>query len=95
MERINCVVNEIAFQNPQNGYAVLKAKEERKTFLFKMVGYFFNVNVGIYMEVEGEWKCDKKYGMQFEVQSWKETLPATLLGIERYLSKGQIKGIGP
>ena len=95
MERINCVVNEIAYQNPQNGYAVLKAKEERKTLLFKMVGYFFNVNVGIYMEVEGEWKCDKKYGMQFEVQSWKETLPATLLGIERYLSKGQIKGIGP
>ena len=42
-----------------------------------------------------EWKMDSKYGRQFSVESFEETLPATVLGIEKYLGSGLVKGIGP
>ena len=38
---------------------------------------------------------DAKYGRQFEVVTFEETLPATVYGIEKYLGSGLIKGIGP
>jgi exodeoxyribonuclease V alpha subunit len=37
---------------------------------------------------------DKKFGQQFAVTSWEEVLPATVIGIERYLGSGMVKGIG-
>ena len=43
----------------------------------------------------GQWKIDSKYGRQFEVATFEETLPATVYGIEKYLGSGLIKGIGP
>ncbi|BFM38402.1 hypothetical protein OLK001_03280 [Synechocystis sp. LKSZ1] len=36
-----------------------------------------------------------KYGDQFQVSQYRETKPATLTGIEKYLSSGLIKGVGP
>ncbi len=34
-------------------------------------------------------------GSQFQVVQYKETKPATLTGIEKYLGSGLIKGVGP
>ena len=36
-----------------------------------------------------------EYGTQFKVESYEISVPATLNGIEKYLSSGLIKGIGP
>ena len=38
---------------------------------------------------------DSRYGRQFAAESWEETLPATVFGIEKYLGSGLIKGVGP
>ena len=38
---------------------------------------------------------DAKYGRQFSVEKFEETLPATVYGIEKYLGSGLIKGVGP
>ena len=38
---------------------------------------------------------DAKYGCQFEVVTFEETLPTTVYGIEKYLGSGFIKVIGP
>ena len=38
------------------------------------------------------WKVDAKYGRQFSVEKFEETLPATVYGIEKYLGCGMIKG---
>jgi exodeoxyribonuclease V alpha subunit len=43
----------------------------------------------------GFWKEHPQYGAQFNVNSYKETKPATLTGIEKYLGSGLIKGVGP
>ena len=41
--------------------------------------------MGAVLSLTGEWKMDSKYGRQFSVESFEETLPATVLGIEKYL----------
>lgn len=47
------------------------------------------------MEVAGIWRDHPKYGTQFQVNQYRETKPATLTGIEKYLGSGLIKGVGP
>ena len=95
MERIRCVVNEVTFQSQDNGYSILKASVDGSQHWHNIVGYFFNVGVGTEMLVDGEWEIDKRYGRQFIAQTWEETMPATLKGIEKYLCSGQVPGIGP
>ena len=53
------------------------------------------IHAGSILQLEGEWRMDSKYGRQFSVSAFEETLPATVYGIEKYLGSGLIKGIGP
>jgi len=54
-----------------------------------------SVNVGAVVSLRGEWKYDSKFGRQFNVYHYEESIPATVAGIEKYLGSGLIKGIGP
>lgn len=60
-----------------------------------VTGNLLDVNVGSVLLVEGSWRVDSKYGRQFVAESWEETLPATVYGMEKYLGSGLIKGVGP
>lgn len=93
--KIRCVVERITYQNPDNGYSVLKVRMKGYDDLVAVVGNLFDVNVGSVLIVDGNWKVDAKYGRQFTADSWEETMPATLYGIEKYLGSGLIKGVGP
>lgn len=93
--KIRCVVERITYQNPENGYSVLKVRVKGYDELVAVVGNLFDVNVGSVLIVDGNWKVDPKYGKQFTVDSWEETMPATIYGIEKYLGSGLIKGVGP
>ena len=95
MERCRCVIKEVTFQSPDNGYSILKASVDGNPRQQKIVGYFFNVGPGTELLVDGEWEIDKRYGRQFKAQSWEETMPATLKGIEKYLCNAKVPGIGP
>lgn len=95
MENLRCVVERITYLNEENGYTVLKAKAGKYTNLVTIVGNMSDVNVGSILILSGFWKINSKFGKQFEVKNWEETLPATILGIEKYLGSGLIKGIGP
>lgn len=44
--------------------------------------------------LDGFWKGDVKYGKQFSVEKYEETLPVTFYGIEKYLDFGLIRGVG-
>src|SRR5665648_79487 len=44
--------------------------------------------------MSGSWLFHKRYGKQFNVESFEIILPDSLQGIEKYLSSGLIKGIG-
>jgi exodeoxyribonuclease V alpha subunit len=95
MVRIRCVVERITYQNPENGYSVLKCRVKDYSELVPVVGNLLDANVGSVLLVEGNWKVDSKYGRQFIAENWEETLPATVYGMEKYLGSGLIKGVGP
>lgn len=95
MIRIRCVVERITYQNPDNGYSVLKVRVKGYNDLIPLVGNLLDASVGSVLLVDGSWKVDAKYGRQFMAEKWEETMPATIYGIEKYLGSGLIKGVGP
>jgi exodeoxyribonuclease V alpha subunit len=95
MEKIKCTIERITFQNPENGYSVLQATIKGYREEQALVGTFHEVTVGAVLTVEGTWRVDKRYGRQFAVEKWTEELPADIIGIEKYLGSGLVKGIGP
>jgi len=95
MDMLRCVVERITFQNDENGYTILKGKAKGYRELVTVVGPMPSVVVGSVLSLQGFWKNDSKFGSQFTVESFEETLPATVYGIEKYLGSGLIKGIGP
>ena len=92
---LRCVVERITYQNPENGYSVLKVRVKGYSDLVTLVGNLLEVPVGSVLLCRGEWKVDKRYGSQFVAATWEETMPATVYGIEKYLGSGLVKGIGP
>lgn len=95
MLKLRCVIERITFQNPENGYSVMKVKVKGYNDLVTLVGNLLEVPVGSVLLCEGDWKVDKRFGSQFVCQSWEEVMPATAYGIEKYLGSGLVKGIGP
>ncbi len=95
MEYLRCVVERITYQNADNGYTVLKCAAKNAQDLVTVVGIMPDTHVGSVLALEGFWKVDAKYGRQFSVEKFEETLPATVYGIEKYLGSGLIKGVGP
>lgn len=85
MIRIRCVVERITYQNPENGYSVLKCAVKNYNDLVTVVGNLVDVNVGSVLLIDGNWKVDAKYGRQFLAESWEETMPATVLALKNIL----------
>ena len=93
--KIRGVVERITYQNPENGYTVLKCAVKNYKELVTVIGSLLDVTVGSVLLIHGNWKVDSRYGRQFVAETWEETLPATVYGIEKYLGSGLIKGVGP
>ena len=56
--------------------------------LVTIVGRFANIQAGQTLQMQGIWREHPKYGQQFQVNQYRETKPATLTGIEKYLGSG-------
>lgn len=95
MEFLSGVVERITYENEETGFCVIKIKSKGFSELITVVGNMAAVSVGAVVQLKGDWKVDSKFGRQFSVKEYKETLPATVVGIEKYLGSGLIKGIGP
>ncbi len=94
-EKLSGLVERITFVNEENGFSVIKVRAKGFGELVTVVGSLSFVNVGSVVNMKGEWVNTAKFGMQFKVQSCSESIPATVVGIEKYLGSGLIKGIGP
>ena len=95
MEQLRCIVERITYQNAENGYTVLRCQVKGYQDLITAVGLMPDVHVGSVLLLGGSWRVDARYGRQFSVETFEETLPATAYGIEKYLGSGLVKGIGP
>ena len=89
------MVERITYQNEKNGYSVIKCRAKGYQDLVTVVGAMPDTHVGSVLTLGGSWRVDSKYGRQFSVETYEETLPATVYGIEKYLGSGLVKGIGP
>ena len=81
------------YRNPENGYSVLTVRAGRNEYA--VVGPMPELSPGEQAVFTGEWVEHKSYGRQFKCASCEIRLPTTLLGIERYLASGAIRGVGP
>ena len=95
MTKLRCVVERITYQNAENGYSVMKVKVKGYDDLVTLVGNLLEVPAGSVLLCEGKWRVDKRYGQQFQCETWEEVMPATAYGIKKYLGSGLVKGIGP
>ena len=91
--QIDGPIEEIIFRNDENGYTVFGLDFKGTGVI--CVGKLINANVGENLSLEGEFVNNAKYGYQFAFSSYEVVLPTSLAGIERYLSSGLIKGVGP
>lgn len=87
-----CVEN-IKYYNEDNHYAVLEVSEGND--LLVMTGHFPYISAGETILAEGEYVIHPVYGSQFSCTSFTVQKPETSDMIEKYLSCGAIKGIGP
>lgn len=76
-------------------------QEARDTYRFRdnlirfvAVGYDLPQTDSIQIDMDGKW-VNGKYGVQLQVEHWREAIPPTIDGIRSYLSSGLLKGIGP
>lgn len=94
-ETLNGAIEKIVFHNADSGFCVLRISAKSHPDLVTVVGHAPVLNIGEYIEAQGEWHNDRSYGLQFKSTHLKIILPDTLAGIEKYLGSGLIKGIGP
>lgn len=88
-------VERLTFHNDETGYTVARFLPEGKKENITIVGIVPEIRLGERLKVTGDWTVHSEYGRQFTIADYQRLAPATLLGIEKYLGSGLIKGIGP
>ena len=102
METLSGSVERITYYNDENGYSVVRLRPEAKRGLpglnreglITVVGNLPELSPGEHLRLEGRWVKHPQHGLQFNVETCRQTLPATVAGIRRYLGSGLIRGIG-
>lgn len=84
---------EIIYKNDINGYTIAEFETEEE--IITVVGYLPFINLGDSLKLSGKIIEHKDYGRQFKIDTFQKIMPKTLDSLERYLSNGNIKGIGP
>jgi exodeoxyribonuclease V alpha subunit len=95
MSFIQGLLERISYHNEENNFTVAKLREKDKKELTTIIGNLSGINPGESLKLTGKWVHNKRFGEQFQVETFEVTVPATLLGIQKYLASGLIQGIGP
>lgn len=90
---IEGTVENVLFKNENNGYIVLDL--DAGGTLITVVGELGDIETGEGLILEGHYVTHQKFGTQFQAEYCERKLPDTVVNIEKYLSSGAIKGIGP
>ena len=93
MEQLEATITGTVFRNPENGYSVVSVRSGRNEWT--VVGSLPELSPGEQAVFTGEWTEHRTYGRQFQCRGCELRAPTTLLGIERFLGSGLIRGVGP
>lgn len=88
-------VERVTFHNAENGFCVLRIKARGHRDLVTIVGHAATISAGEWVTASGEWINDRTHGQQFKARFMRTSTPSSNDGIEKYLSSGMIRGIGP
>ncbi len=88
------VLERIVFANPESAWSVVRLAVPDERELVTAVGNLLAVQPGESLRLTGRWEQDARHGRQFRVSSYQTVTPATVVGIERYLGSGLVRGIG-
>lgn len=92
-ELIYGTVAAVVFQNPENGYTVLRLHTQDGETI-TVVGTVPMVAVGERLSITGRWISHASYGRQFEAELLERLMPESSDEILAYLSSRIIKGVG-
>ena len=94
MDYFEGTIERIIYCAPDTGYTVCKfVLEDGKTMT--IVGTFPPLSAGEMLKIKGKWEINPRFGQQFKVENLTPILPSSAKGVEKFLSSGLIKGIGP
>lgn len=91
---IEGVLERVAFANAESGWTVAHLTVRGRGQV-TVVGNLLGAQPGESLRVTGRWTRNRRFGEQFEAGSVLTVKPSTFVGIERYLSSGMVKGLGP
>lgn len=92
-EEIEGIASVLVYQNPENGYAVLKLETDEG--VITAVGCMPGITPGEDLVLRGTWVTHATYGQQFKAEWTQRRLPVGASAIFRYLATGALKYIGP
>lgn len=85
-------IEKIKYYSNETGYCVLCVEGEDGEEIF--VGNLMGASEGLYVIAEGEYVNHPQYDIQFKFSSCEVRVPRDVIGIERYLGSGIVKGVG-
>lgn len=94
MDEIFGYVESVVYASEDKGFTVARLKEPKKSTLTTIVGIMPTLQPGESIRCKGTWKNHPHHGVQFEVAECAFQAPSDLIGIQKYLESGMIKGIG-
>src|SRR5271166_3512063 len=95
LEVLAGLVERVTFHNEENGFCVLRVKARGHKDLITTIGHAATISAGEWVTASGSWQNDRTHGLQFRAQFLKTSAPTSIEGMEKYLSSGMIRGIGP
>src|SRR5246500_2226522 len=89
------LVERVTYHNAENGFCVLRARARGHRDVVTVVGHAAAISPGEWIMASGQWVNDRTHGQQFKARFLRTSAPTSVDGIERYLSSGMIRGVGP
>ena len=94
MPKLEGVLERVTYYNDATFFMVARLRAPDET-LHTIIGNLPRFSVGEQLLLDGEWSEHPEYGRQFKATAYESAAPQNVKGILRFLSSGQVKGVGP
>ena len=95
LEHLTGTIERVTFHSEDSGFCVIKVKVKGHRDPVAVTGKAAMISAGEFIDAQGVWITDTKFGLQFKAQQLKTVPPNTIEGIQKYLGSGMVKGVGP
>src|SRR5260221_1382552 len=89
------LVERVTYHNAENGFCVLRARARGHRDVVTVIGHVATISAGEWTTASGEWVNDRTHGQQFKARFLRTSPPTSADSIEKYLSSGMIRSVGP